>query len=222
MAERKDLVVTREQFPSNAHSEREKKEVEKKKVKKVVKGKVVKRKKSLGEKFGETFLEEDGRSVGAYILYDILIPAAKDTFSDLVRGGVEMLLYGEGGSRGRSTYRDRGRSYSQSRVSYNRMYGDDDRRIAPRRERRGRSRYNFDDIFLESRDEAKAVLDELMDQIDQYGVATVEDFFDCVGMTSEWTDCDWGWRNLNDAYIERARGGGWIVCLPKPVDVRRR
>ena len=220
MAERKDLVVTREQFPSNAHSEHEK--VEKKKVKKVVKGKVVKRKKSLGEKFGETFLEEDGKNVGAYILYDILIPAAKDTISDLVKGGVEMLLYGEGGSRGRSTYRDRGRSYSQSRVSYNRMYGEEERRVAPRRERRNRNRYNFDDIILDSREEAKEVLDSLMDLIGDYDIATVEDFYDLIGMTSEWVDCDWGWRNLNDAYIERARGGGWIVCLPKPVDVRRR
>lgn len=216
MAERKDLVITREDYPSNSHTSKEQaKEVREKKVEKVVKGKVVKRKRSLGRRMSETFLEEDGRSVAQYILYDVLIPAAKDTLSDLVKSGIEMLLYGEGGSRGRDTYRDRGRSYSRSHVSYNRMYGNNDRRLDPPRERRNRARHEFDDIILETREEAKRVLDELKDLVDQYGWASVEDFYDTIGMDANYTDCRWGWTDLRSAYIERVRGGGWCVRLPR-------
>lgn len=217
MAER-DLVITRESYPSNSHvSKAQGEEVKKKKVEKVVKGKVVKRKKSLGRRMSETFLEEDGGSVMQYVIYDILIPAAKDTLSDLVKGGIEMLLYGEGGSRSRETYRDRGRSYSQSRVSYNRMYGrDDDRRLSPPRDRRGRRAcHDFDDIILDSREEAKMVLDELKNLIDQYDWASVEEFYDLVGMETSYVDCRWGWTNLRDAYIERVRGGGYVIRLPR-------
>lgn len=216
MAERKDLVLTKDTFPSNSHASKAEVKTEKK-VKKVVKGKVVKRKKSLGKRMSDTFLEEDGQSVAQYILYDILIPAAKDTFSDLVRSGIDMLLYGEGGSRDRSTYRDRGRSYSQNRVSYNRMYGNEDRRIQPPRDKRSRAQHNFDDIILDSREEAKTVLDELNNLVDQYDFASVEDFYDLVGITAEYTDSRWGWYDLRDAYIERSRGGGWVLRLPRTV-----
>lgn len=217
MAERKDLVLTRESMPANSHVSKQ--EGPKKKVEKVVTHKVTKRKKSLGKRMSETFLEEDGQNVVQYIVYDILIPAAKDTISDLVKGGIEMLLYGEGGSRDRSTYRDRGRSYSQTRTSYNRMYGNDDRRLSPPRDRSRRSRmsHDFDDVVLDSREEAKKVLDELNLLIDQYDWASVEDFNDLVGLDSEYTDCRWGWTDLRAAYIERARHGGWIIRLPRAV-----
>ena len=219
MAERKDLVITRDSMPANSHVSKHEEKREKKKVEKVVTHKVAKRKKTLGKRMSETFLEEDGQSVMQYIIYDILIQAAKDTFSDLVRSGIDMLLYGEGGSRNRSTYRDRGRSYSQSRVSYNRMYGNDDRRLNPPRERnrRGRASYNFDDIILESREDAKQVLDELCELIDQFNWASVEDFYDLVGLDADYVDVRWGWTDLRNAYIERVRGGGWVIHLPRPV-----
>ena len=116
MAERKELdEALRNEYPSNSHSTKEysslskpKQNTKEKHVQKVVKGKVVKKKKSTGKRLAETFLEDDSHNVIEYIIYDILIPSAKETISNVVSNGVEMLLFGE--SRGTRTYRDRGRT----------------------------------------------------------------------------------------------------------------
>lgn len=213
MAERE--LVLREDLPSNSHKSREAvvvEEVREKKVEKVVKGKVTQKKKSLGKKMAETFLEDDTQSVGEYILYDVLIPAAKSTLTDIVTGGIEMLLYGGQRDDRRSTTRDRGRTY----VSYNRMYDRDDRRDRDRVRERNRNRHEFDDIFLDSKAEAREVLNGLMDLVEDYGQASVEDFYDLVGLDSQYTDSRWGWTDLRNAYIENTRRG-WIIRLPRTV-----
>ena len=216
MAERKELdEALRNEYPSNSHSTKEysslskpKQKTKEKHVQKVVKGKVVKKKKSTGKRLAETFLEDDSHNVIEYIIYDILIPSAKETISNVVSNGVEMLLFGE--SRGTRTYRDRGKS----RVSYQSYYDRDERRSQSRPRRR--TVHDFDDIFLASRGEAEDVLSSLVDLIDEYGQATVGDFYDLVGMSSSYTDSKWGWDNLAPAYIERTREG-YIIRLPKTI-----
>lgn len=215
MAERKDLVP-RDEFPPNSHSSKEYSSLDaspkkkEKHVEKVVKGKVIKRKKSVGRRLSETFLEDDSQNVMDYIIYDVLIPSAKETLSNVVTNGLEMLLFGE--AKGSRTTRDRGKS----RVSYQSYYESDDHR--PRSRGRGRRTcHDFDDIILDSRGEAEEVLSSLVDLIDRYDQVTVGDFYDLVGISSSYTDSKWGWDNLAAAYIERARGGGYIIRLPKTI-----
>lgn len=217
MAERQ--ILKREEFPANSHRSKEgvKVKVEEKKVEKVVKGKVHRKKQSLGRRLSDTFLEEDGRSVGEYILYDVLIPAAKDTLSELVKGGIEMLLYGESrGASRRESYRDGSRTYvGAPRTAYHRMSDgrDQDRRVRRRNARR-KAMHEFDDIVFPSKAEAKEVLVAMRDIIDKFEVVTVEDFYDLIGETASYTDARWGWYDLRDAYLEPARGGGYIISLP--------
>ena len=123
-----------------------------------------------------------------------------------------MLLYGGQRDDRRSTTRDRGRTY----VSYNRMYDRDDRRDRDRVRERNRNRHEFDDIFLDSKAEAREVLNGLMDLVEDYGQASVEDFYDLVGLDSQYTDSRWGWTDLRNAYIENTRRG-WIIRLPRTV-----
>lgn len=217
MADHKELdEVLKSEFPSNSHTTKEysslskpvKKQVKEKHVEKVIKGKVVKKKKSTGKRLAETFLEDDSHNVLEYIIYDILIPSAKETLSNVVSNGIEMLLFGE--SRGSRTYRDRGKS----RVSYQNYYDRDERRT-PSRNRR-RTCHDFDDIILDSRGEAEQVLSSLVDLVDEYGQATVGDFYDLVGMSSNYTDSKWGWDNLGPAYVERTRSG-YMIHLPKTI-----
>lgn len=134
----------------------------------------------------------------------------------MLKTGGEMLLFGEG-RRSESVRRDRDRSI----VSYNRMSGHDrDRDRRPIERERNRSRFNFDDIVLERRSDGEQVLESLVDQIDEFGVATVADFYDLVDMTGEYTDQDWGWDNLSRAVVERVRDG-YVVVLPKPYALRK-
>lgn len=196
-------------FPSNSHKNREEKE-EPKKIKKVVSGKVVMRKKSLGKRFLETFIGDDINSVFSYIVHDVLIPAAKDTIEDLVKGSIEMVLRGE--RKGTRTRRDQGKSY----VSYN-SYSSSNRRD-DRREisNRNRARHNFDEIVISSRAEAEEVLSQLVDLIIDYKQATVSDLYDMVDITSNFTDDKYGWTDLRGASTTRARDG-YVLNLPKPI-----
>src|SRR5690606_17881328 len=98
-------------YPPNTHKSKDseskrpqKENAEKPKFEKVADGEH--RKKSLGKKISETFTGDDARSVGEYVLFDVVIPAAKTMISDAVGQGVERMLFGEarrprtgGGSR---------------------------------------------------------------------------------------------------------------------------
>ena len=211
-------------FPSNSQTSagqsRSKKADTEKKLKKVVTGTVKKKKRSFGKKMAETLLEDDTKSVGSYIFYDVLIPAAKALISDTVGGGIEMLLFGE--KRGNRTRRDGGRSYTNyGSYSYSSSsIKSRDSRDRPREmTRAGRARHDFDEIVLETRGEAEEVLSHLVDLTIDYGQATVADLYDLVGITSDFTDQKYGWIELHDANVQRVRGG-YLINLPRtrPLD----
>lgn len=197
----------RERFPSNTQKE--------KRVRKVTEGKVVKRKKGLGRKLEETIIGDSADNVKDYIIWDVLVPALKETISDAVSGGIQMLLFGEKhpSTRG-NVSRDRGTSY----VSYSSYYNRD-KPVRPREGRstgdsRVRRSIETEEIILETRGEAESVLDSLMDIIDNYGEASVADLFELVGIPSEYTDNRYGWENLSMARVDRIRGG-YLLNLPK-------
>lgn len=195
-------------YKSNSH--RSKEEAENKKVEKVVKGAVKTKKKSSSTRFKDVFIAEEASSVKDYILMDVLLPTIKKAISDIVSNGVDMLLYGE---TGRSSSRRSG-----SKVSYSKYYDERDRG-RERDYRRIKSAYDYEDIFLETRAEAEEVLNRMDDLIDNYGIVSVADLYDLVGISSNYTDNKYGWTNLRNARVERARDG-YYLNLPKalPID----
>lgn len=205
-------------YPGNNQKSRQEPK-KKEKQQQVTTGRVVQKKKSLGKKFAETFLGDDIESVSTYIIHDVIIPAAKNMMSDSIRNGVDMLLFGQ--VKGSRTARDRNQSY----VSYNNPYNQTGRTnvnkantVRNERERqysnRSRSRHNFDDILLETRGEAEEVLSHLVDLTEDYGMASVADLYDLVGITSNFTDNKYGWDNLSNATVEIVRGG-YLIDLPR-------
>lgn len=205
-------MIKPEEYPDNSHkAKRGEKEIVR--AEKIVKGKVKKRKKSVGNRLAENLELEEPRGVLHDIIYDILIPAAKDLVSDMLTGGIEMILFGkEGGRDDRRTTRDRGRSY----VSYGNYYG------SKRNKRDGYSRINraaahtFDDLIFDNRQEAEDVLTHMVDILDEYQEIKVADLYDLVGETSTFTDYKWGWENLSSASVARVRDG-YKLKLPKAV-----
>lgn len=196
-----------EYVPNSNKYKKEQAEVEKKKVSKVVRGKVRTKKKSEMSKLGDIFIAEDIRNVGSYAFMDVLVPAIKDAVYNIVSDGISMMLFGStGGKRKRST---------AERVSYNRYY--DDRR--GRRDERPRSRgYSFDDIVLDTRVEAEEVLSAMEDIRDQYGMVTVADLNDLVGVTGQYTDNKYGWTSLRTAEVVHVRDG-YMLKLPRAVAI---
>lgn len=204
-------------YPPNTKSQRPSKpNTEKKKIEQITSGTVKQQKPSFMRRMTSTFLEDDTKSVGDYIVHDVLIPAAKAMLSDMVGGGIDMLLFG--GRRGSRTNREGGRSY----VNYNNAsYRGGNVRNArdPREQQRdisrvGRARHDFGEIILETRGEAEEVLSHLVDLTIDYDMASVADLYDLVGITSNFTDNKYGWTDLRNSSVSRVRGG-YLINLPK-------
>ena len=207
--EKREVLKKDISFPSNSHRDKEKEKEEPRKLEKVIKGKVIQKKKSLGKKFVETFINEDIDNVGSYVMYDVLIPAAKNLMVDMFHGSVDM-IFGEQ-KRGSRTRRDRDKSY----VSYDR-YSDRDKRSDRDRSSVNRARHSFDDVILSSRGEAEEVLSTLVDLTIDYGQATVSDLYELVGITGNFTDNKYGWEDLSSASVNRVREG-YALNLPKAI-----
>lgn len=198
----------------NSHKYKEEQKAnatEEKRVEKVVGGAARTKKKSEISKLTDVFIAEDAANVKSYILSDVLVPALKKLISDIVKDGIEMVLYGGvgGGSR-----RDSGRSS----VSY-RKYYDERRDDRGSRETRARSRFDYDDIVFETRGDAEAVREQMECVIDRYGFVTVADMYDLADLTQPYTSNKYGWYNLHSADVVRVRDG-YILKLPKaePID----
>ena len=206
-------------YPNNSNRFKEEQEQKKKKaevaktkenrkVQKVTTGKVRTKKRS---KVLDNFISEDVTDVKDYIIQDILIPTFKNTLSQMVSNGIDMMLFGEV----RGDKRSRGKT---DRVSY-REYYDRDR---DRDERRSRSRNacDYDDIILDSKAEAEHVLDKMDELIGRYDHVTVADLYDLVGYDGGgYTANRYGWTSMRNADYTRLRDGGYLLKLPsaKPI-----
>ena len=200
-----------EEYKPNSHKFREgqTEALTDKKIQKVVHGKVKTKPKSGMSKITDVFISEDAANVKSYIVIDVLVPAVKKAISDIVRDGIDMILYGE--SRGRRN------STSSSYVSYRDYSRSDDRDRF--RDSRTRSGYNHDDIILESRGEAEEVLTRMDELIDTYGVVSVADLYDLIGKSCEYTDNKYGWTNIRNAEPIRVRDG-YMLKLPKALPIK--
>lgn len=177
-----------------------------KKIERVVQSDVKVKKKGFLSKMREALISDDSASVKSYIFNDVLIPSFKRAVSDIITNGIDIILYGEARHSNKS---------SNSRVSYTKYYDSsrDERYSSPRR-----SDYSYNDIVVPTRAEAERVLDVLDDTIAQYGVASVADFYDTVGVTGQYTDNNFGWKSIAGAQVRGVRDG-WQIYLPRPIQI---
>lgn len=208
-----DVTKLYDNLPDNSHKARDEKKAfaqEEKRVEKVVRGKV-KTQKNNKRKLADLFISEDAGNIKNYIFLDVIVPAVKKAIYDLVVGALDMSLYGGRGGGGKRSTADR--------VSY-RDYNSVSRRDTRSYESaRTTSGYSYDDIVLETRGEAEAVLSRMDEIMEEYEIVRVADLYDLVGITGEHTDNKYGWTNIRNAKIVRVRDG-WKIEMPRALPIR--
>lgn len=189
-------------------------------------------KKSTGRQFLSSFIVEDIGIVKEYLLYDILIPAVKDTIVDTACSAINMIFNGSAGNWRRYSS---GRSWnSPDRTSYSsgsRIYRTSDTGYF-RQEQRERKSYDepiwhtssssaYMDMPFETRPEAERVLDAMRDILERYPSVSVADFYDLAGYNygNNYTCNNIGWTDLSGVTITWSRGA-WIIALPRAVTIR--
>ena len=184
-----------EEYKSNSHKSKEQQGASgssPKKIDGVISGSASRKKRSEAKKFADVFIQEDVSNVKSYILMDVLVPAVKKALSDIVKDGVDMILYGE-------TNRNR-KNGNTSRVNYRGYYDREERRDRP--SSRGRD-----------------YLDAMNDIIDQYGIVSVADLYDLANLDHPpYTMNKYGWTNIAGAKAMRVRDG-YALKLPRAVPI---
>lgn len=168
----------------------------------IKKDNIVSTKKTLSEKFVDTFIQEDVNTVKKYVIDDVVIPG----FKNLVLDCLSMFFFKEsydGRRRGRDDddYYDYSVRYKSGKKKKKKKRRDDD---------------DYDDeekttdyhhIVLKHREDAEEVCKELRRRIKKYDKASVADLFDLIGKTGNYTDNNWGWTDKDDIGIRRVSNG---------------
>ena len=200
-----------EYYQPNSHKYKNEKglaQSEKKKVEKAIQGTAKVKKSNELQKITDIFISEDIANVKSYIVMDVLIPTIKKAVSDIIKNGIDMILYGSvSPTRSNST---------ANRISYSKYY-DDNRNTV--RDSRAKSGFRSDDIIFDNRGEAEIVLSRMDELIDTYGIVTIADLYDLAGVTGDYTTNNYGWTNIRSAEVVRVRDG-YIIKMPKamPID----
>jgi hypothetical protein len=206
-------------YPANSRAAKQQASAPKpaeKKVEKVVTGAVIQRKKSFGSKLRDTFIG-DSRSVGQYIVSDVVVPAAKEVLHDVVNSYMDRMLGLDRGPVRRSRGVSRphtGRVNYATNSSIRRDPREDDR--DRRRSDPKRRSNDYEEIILETRVEAEEVIDRMRERLEEYGQVSVADLYDMCDVTSVFTDNKWGWDDL-DAARARYTRDGYLLDLPRPI-----
>ena len=187
--------------------------VEKKKVEKVIAG-TAKRKPDPARKFTSLFAPGDMSSIKEYIVMDIVVPAVKKMVSEVVRNGIDMLMWGESG-------RSKNYNGSSDKVSYRSYYGSNDNNRNSNSSTRTRSVFDYDNIVIPTRQEAEEVIRKMDEIIEVYQTVSVADLYDLCGITDHnYMNAKYGWMNIRTAEAVRVHNG-YILKLPRAMPLDR-
>lgn len=210
-------------FPANsakarARSEGSPQDQRPKKIEQVTSAGAVRRKRGIGRQFKETFVGGSARMAFDYMILEVVIPSVKDMLTEAMQSGIEKLIYGDARPR-------RGMSVpsSYSGLGHVNYQGMSSNKLPTTRtlSRGSRTRHDFGEIVIQSRQEAEEVIDRMFDVLSRYGTVTVADLYDLTGIQSGHTDTKWGWTSLRGAKASRMRNGGFLLDLPNPESLER-
>lgn len=183
---------------------------EKEKEIKVIEGAKIK-KKGRFEKFIETFIEDDLKSVLSWAAKDVLVPALKKMFVEFIDNTANSMVYG----RSSKPYKS-----ATSNISY-REYYPPKNDYQPSWSSRADDIYSIGTVEVPDKQTAYEILDRMDAYINEYRFITVGYFMQMIKQQPRHTDFNYGWSSVRSAEVTPGRGGTWIIKLPKVMPLDR-
>lgn len=149
-------------------------------------------------------ISNDKGSLRDHAINDVLRPGLIKMLHDIGTYMLDVIFYGEGGkTRSRSmTDKVSFRDYSD----YYRDTGLTQRSTRP-------STLSYDSLVFDTRLDAEAVYEHMVDILDEYHVVSVGDLYELSNVKTRPTDFDYGWKNLAQTQINRT-SRGYVLNLP--------
>lgn len=182
-----------------------------KKIEKVASANAKRRKKSVGSRFKETFVQGDAKSAAGAVASNVIVPMIRDLMYEAGQTMMQKMIFGETRSQ-----RHAPPSGMFGRVDYSGVSNPTRASQAAAPSKPARARHSFDELVLDNRQGAEEVIDRMMDILSQWEVVSVADLYALVGFETNHTDFKWGWTDLSGAGVDRTRNGGYLLNLPQP------
>lgn len=200
-------------FPPNSQKARVPDEP--KKIERVTSAETVRRKRGLGRRLKETFIEGDSKTAMEYVTRNVVIPSVREMFAEAIHSGIDKLIHGEvmrprrGSGGGRPT------------TDYHTMSGSGPSRRAAQPQqmlsRSSRERQEFDEIIMPSRADAETVLEHMYELLARFDSVSVAEFYALTGVQSSHVDHRWGWTDLRGTKpVRYGNTKQHVLSLPKP------
>lgn len=176
--------------------------------------KATKMKKPIFTRIGEALFGEGGiRNVFINIGRDVVLPAIQNTIVDGVTSGINMAVFGEN-KRSKGPYSG---PYSGP-VRYNDRFNS---KATPVQNGNGyisniKAANRVNDYIIEKYENTEEILSRLGDHSKEYGVVSIAEYYDMIGVETTYVDYEYGWtdEDIMKSTIRRV-ANGWFIDFPR-------
>jgi hypothetical protein len=224
-----------DQYPSNSHSSKlrpsvpvnpaKEPEDQRPKAEKAIEGDAKLKRKSVGQRLGAIFTGVSIKEIFDDVIDQAVIPGIKGMVRDAGERALDRWL-GNGTNSRIPNAAARTMVTNVAHVAYNKFSAPSAASVRPDvnrppmpMSRRGQAVHDFEEIEFGTRADASVVLDLMYDRLERYGSVTVAEFYGWADVRGNFTDHNWGWRDLTGAGPTRQRNGLYVLNLPAPVSL---
>ena len=175
------------------------------------------KKKSVWSRIAKEMIADEVHDLKEHLIFRILVPTVKSTIRNLFVNAVDMTLYGRSASTRDDRDSRRGAYVAYSASSRN--AGLDAAYMDRARERKTEEYVDvrkLEGVEFPYEEDAKDVVNFLLDMIEDYGKAKVSDFLAAARLPTNSIHPKWGWYDITGWKIAALPTGGFCVILPRP------
>lgn len=166
---------------------------------------------------------EDFQKMKEHVGKEVIIPYLKRTFFDAVQEALYMLLY-KGQPYGKKGPNAFGSNITYGGTQYNGYFASSSLNQPPKRASEEAKEQTLNvkkgpsDLIFPSRADAEDTLIKMDEIISTYGSVSFADLEEMAGVTGDFTDNKYGWKDIRNAKVVRnALEGGYYIRMPRMI-----